>query len=114
MDEPDLEARKRQRIEMRLPLVEAFLWAAEHSLELLSVVSSERTLADCRRALTEEPYCFTEWQAIHLLDLPIRNLSPERIAEFREEAAGLRRGEYREPVAPSPSRVNVVRRDPTP
>ena len=77
MDEPDLEARKRERIEMRLPLVEAFLWAAEHFDELLSVISTEPTVAESRRALTEEPYGFTEWQAIHLLDLPMRGLSRE-------------------------------------
>jgi hypothetical protein len=37
---------------------------------------------------------------------------PERVAELREEAATLRRGEYREQVAPAPSVVKVVWRDP--
>jgi len=87
-----------ERLATRTAVVEAQLWAVEHSPELLAIVTTGPTGADALRRLTRPPYEFTEFQAHHMLDLMFRRLSPENVALLRDELERLRRGDMTTPT----------------
>ena len=98
-DDRDIEL---QRIAARLEVVEALLWASEHAQELLAIVSSSATGPDVMKRLGQSPYSFTEFQAHHILDIPLRRLTQQNVALLRGEVERLRRGDGSTPTSWQP------------
>jgi DNA gyrase/topoisomerase IV subunit A len=97
------------RVEARLQIVDALLWASEHPEVLIALVRAQETVRASIERLTQPPYDFTEAQAHHLLDLPMRQLSPDCVALLREEEQRLRASVYQPPVVSPPIIARVVK-----
>ncbi|MGQ0845394.1 MAG: hypothetical protein ACT4QF_14805 [Sporichthyaceae bacterium] len=80
---------ERRKVESRLEIVDAVVWAAEHGHELLDVVGVSETVDDARRALMRS-YGFNELTATAILDTQVRRWSRRETQRLRDEQAEMR------------------------
>jgi DNA gyrase subunit A len=80
---------ERRKVESRLEILDAVVWATEHGRELLDLVGVSETVEDARRALMQS-YGFTELTATAILDTQVRRWSRLETQRLRDEQQELR------------------------
>ncbi len=81
---------RRASAEERLRIDEGVLDAADRWREISELVASSDTIVDARRALTKPPFNYAAMVASHVLDTPLRRLSPEARSELTIEVGEIR------------------------
>jgi DNA gyrase/topoisomerase IV subunit A len=72
---------------VRREIVAAYLYVSEHRHEVLDVVASVDGDDGAARAALQRAFGFTEVQAVAVLDLQMRRLTPWAVNQMRSELA---------------------------
>jgi hypothetical protein len=83
----DEDAYEQARNRDRLHILEGLLRALDLHEQIDVVVWNAETIEDAHRRLVDEPFSFTEIQAHHILDMPVRRRTVASRARLAQEAA---------------------------